>query len=147
MIKSISGLNRVIFILFISTGFMSVYYLGYTSGKASPPEGVSSLSLQEAQRNTNKYLNSNPRAYNGVVNALVIDIQQYNAMGEILKNSVETSGFRIYYGLDDNNHPVRIIVGFGPTGRDNLNYLVSTSANLSGLCPPVCDNPGGTLGQ
>ncbi len=126
---------------------VSVYYIGYSSGKSAPPQGTNTVSLADAKRYTQNYQKSNPYVMNGPVNALVIDMAQYNAMTQVLQNTVSTTGFRMYFGRDDSNQPLCIVAGMGETGHDITTYLVSTSSNSSGICPPVCDNPSGTLGE
>ncbi|HRY33674.1 MAG TPA: hypothetical protein P5531_11970 [Bacteroidales bacterium] len=131
---------------FILSGFvllLSSYFIGYSAGKSAPAGDVNTVTLQQAQRYTEKYRTTAPMTHDGIVNALVVDVQQYNAMTDILQHSVGTAGFRIYFGVDDNNQFVRVVSGFGPNGKDNTNYLMATSTSYSGLCPPVCDSPGG----
>ncbi|MHC1707398.1 MAG: hypothetical protein AB9842_07740 [Bacteroidales bacterium] len=126
---------------------LSAYYLGYSSGSSAPPAGLNPVNLQDARRFTQNYQKSNPYVMNGPVNALVIDMDQYNAMTQVMQNTVSAAGFRLYYGRDDNNNPLCIVAGIGGSGRDITTYLISTSSGSSGICPPVCDSPSGTLGE
>jgi len=145
MKKSVT-LRRSALILLSLVVLSSVYFAGYSSGKLSPAAG-GNVSLEEAQRYQSNYLKNSPISHNGVVNALVIDIQQFNAMAEIMQQSSGTTGFRIYYGQNDQNQAVRIVAGFGQGGRDNTSHLIATGAGTSGLCPPVCDSPSGNIGE
>jgi len=126
---------------------MATYYIGYTRGKAAPVNAPVSTSVEQARGYFKKYLNTSPLEFNGTVKALVVDMEQYQAMKEILENTSGTEGFRIYYGIDDNNQFVRMVVGISAEGRDKVDYIRTTSTMRSGLCPPICDSPNGVLGE
>jgi hypothetical protein len=144
--KKSNTLRRSALILVSLVVLSTVYVAGYSSGRLSPAAG-GTVSLEEARRYQSNYQKNSPITHSGIVNALVIDIEQFNAMADIMQQSSGTTGFRVYYGLNDNNQPVRIVSGFGQSGKDNTSNLIATGAGTSGLCPPVCDSPSGTIGE
>ena len=119
-----------------------VYSAGYSRGSGMTPTAPETVSLQDARRYANQYLASNPASLNNVVKAIVVDIDQYQAMSQILNQNSGTTAFRIYYGIDDNNKSVRMVVGIKSDGRDNTASIYATNAWMSGICPPICDEAG-----
>jgi hypothetical protein len=73
------------------------------------------------------------------VKALVLNLEQYYAMGLILNADSTVMGFRIYMGATDstNTNPVMMVVGYGTP--DHTTTIYSTSKPGSGLCPTLCD--------
>ena len=71
--------------------------------------------------------------------AIVVNLQQYYAMGLILNADTTVSGFRIYMGATDstNTNPVMMVVGFG--SPDHTETIYTTSADNAGTCPYICD--------
>jgi|GEM_PF-1696024 len=124
-----------------------VFYFGFSFGRASAPINGNVITVQDAKRYFSNYKTNAPVSHDGIVNAMIVDIAQYEAMKMVLQNVNGTTGFRIYYGLDDKNQNVRMVAGIGADGKDQTNYIVATSVLSSGLCPPVCDSPSGGPGE
>ena len=121
---------------------VGVYAAGYSKGSGMSPIAPETISLQDARRYASQYMAGNPASYNNVVKALVVDLDQYQAMTQILNQNPATTAFRIYYGVDDNNKSLRMVVGIKSDGKDNTASIYSTNTWMSGLCPPICDESG-----
>jgi len=71
--------------------------------------------------------------------AFTINLQQYNAMGLILKAIPSAHGFRIYMGAQG-TPTNRILMVVGTGSPDKTGTIYATSATGTGPCPIVCDN-------
>lgn len=89
-----------------------------------------SVSLKEASRWTRKY---REEAGQGTIKGGFFG---GNAVKQLLDQE-KAVGLRYYYGINDEDQPVLILVGVDNEGRDLVSGYV---AELSGLCPPDCDN-------
>jgi hypothetical protein len=124
---------------FMSGMFAGALLLGILSfSSPNPPMDIITAADAHAY-----YLNYMGRAlpYNNVIKGYVIDIEQYNAMGQIIKDNPQLAGFRIYNGIDNNSTNLGIVVGVTSQGLDYISgKIYKTVARSVGPCPPVCDN-------
>ena len=68
------------------------------------------------------------------------NLVQLVAMNSLAKENSALTGFRIYYGKDNNARKIGIVVGVDNMGKDAVkNTIFNTDAPVSSPCPPICD--------
>ena len=78
--------------------------------------------------------------FNQVIKGFTVDKPQLDAMNSIAKENQDLTGFRIYFGKDNNGKKIGIVVGVDSSGKDALkNTIFSTDSPISSPCPPICD--------
>ena len=101
------------------------------------PDQPHDISLADACRFTKKYREGT--LFNGLNGGFF----GKKAIQDILDQE-DCAGIRYYYGVDDTNNPVLILVGVTGDGFDMKDGLL---AELSVPCPYVCDNTSPLIGK
>jgi tricorn protease-like protein len=71
----------------------------------------------------------------------MVDKAQLDAMNNLFKENPTLSGFRIYFGKDNDAKKVGIVIGVDASGKDMLKSTIfSTDSPVSSPCPPICDS-------
>ena len=134
---------------FTSIGFITGIVLGisifgllsFTSGPATPAPGSGIIAITPAQANSffKSYM-SGAASFNNVIKGFTVDKAQLEAMNTISRENPNLTGFRIYFGRDNNARKVGIVVGVDNTGMDAVkNSIFDTDSPISSPCPPICD--------
>lgn len=126
------GLSAIVVLL-----LGAVYSLGFSAGNAAPPANTA-ISSETANVFFKNYYNS-ARSVNSVIKGFSIDMEQYNAMSQIIQQGRSVSGFKIYFGLDNSNSPLGLVVGVNGNGAEITTMIMSTSAGTLASCPIACD--------
>ena len=128
------------------TGIISVISIvGLLAFKNAPAtsasgSGIAPISATDANQYFKNYI-AGATSYNHVIDGLVIDKTQLDAMNAIAQENTSLTGFRIYFGKDNNSNNVAIVVGVNSSGKDAVgNTIYSTASYSTNACPPVCDN-------
>ena len=132
--------------LVILTGIISgISIVGLLAFKNAPAtsasgSGIAPISATDANQYFKNYI-AGATSYNHVIDGLVIDKTQLDAMNAIAQENTSLTGFRIYFGKDNNSNNVAIVVGVNSSGKDAVgNTIYNTASYSTNACPPVCDN-------
>ena len=107
------------------------------------PPSAAIITTSQANNYLKAYL---LRPFSNVVppKGVAIDMDQYTTMGILKAANPNVVAFKIYYGIDENNTNVGIVLGMDVNGKDITNGSASgkvysvTSKKLA-PCPPICD--------
>lgn len=125
----------------------SMYLIGRVSAtQAPPPAPYQKVDLQVAENATSTFM-ATARTPNSPVHGFSINMDQYNAMGQLAVSESGISGFRVYFGEDQNHQDIMVVVGVNSMGSDILNSIYTASAASSGLCPTICDAASPLMGN
>jgi hypothetical protein len=132
----------LVFLAGIVSGISIVGLLAFKNAPApsASGSGIAPISSTDANQYYKNYLAS-ATIYNHVIDGLVIDKTQLDAMNAIFQENNSLTGFRIYFGKDNNSNNVAIVVGVNGSGKDAVgNTIYNTVSYSTNACPPVCDN-------
>jgi hypothetical protein len=136
-------------IFFTSVGFLTgivsgisiMGILAFSNGPApsNPGPGNSVISTAVANTYFKNYM-AGAATFNQVIKGFTIDKSQLDAMNSIANENSLLTGFRIYFGKDNNAQKIAIVVGVDSNGKDAVtNTIYNTSAPINNPCPPICD--------
>lgn len=126
----------------LAIGYGLAIMISYTSIPACP----NATTVAAATENLGRYM-QDPVLNTTGVEALVIDMADYNAMTCILNAKLGNDAFRIYFGKTASGSLIRSIVGVMPNNSDNTVKMYQTSPVHPALCPPICDIAGPLSGN
>ncbi|MEI6883668.1 MAG: hypothetical protein WCO02_04230 [Bacteroidota bacterium] len=132
----------LVFLTGIVSGISIVGLLAFQNAPAPSASGggMTPISTVDANQYFKNYL-AGAANYNQVIDGLVIDRTQLDAMNAIAQENSGLTGFRIYFGKDNNSNSVAIVVGINSSGKDAVgNTIYNTPSGSTNACPPVCDN-------
>ena len=122
-------------------GITTIVFLSFTNGPAAPAPGAGAVRLSAAEAHTFfvSYI-SGAVPYNQVMKGFNVGKSQLDAMNAIAAENPSLTGFRIYFGKDNDSRTIGIVVGVDNTGIDAIkNSIFSTDGAKPGPCPPICD--------
>ena len=127
------------FLAGIVSGISIIGLLAFTNNSASPGPGNSAIPATVANTYFKNYM-AGATVYNQVIKGFTIDKTQLDAMNSIAAENSLLTGFRIYFGKDNNAQKIAIVVGIDASGRDAVtNTIYNSMATSNNPCPPICD--------
>jgi hypothetical protein len=118
---------------------------------SKPPESsapASNISLANAKSYYRNYLSGTPVTVVGAFKGFAVDLDAWSAMNMIMSQNSKVKGFRVYFGVDNSNNKIGIVVGIDNTGHDIATDAPPTiylSSRTYDPCPPICDAPSPIL--
>jgi hypothetical protein len=120
-------------------------FLMITGSKPAEPLPPQTVSRDVARTDLNRFVNSPQRLLLYLsptdiqpLKGIPVDLDGMRAMEAIYANNNNVTGFKVYFGIDNNNRRVSIIVGLTDnTHADFANIMESTRSYDP--CPTICD--------
>ncbi|MCX6249427.1 MAG: hypothetical protein NTX61_01625 [Bacteroidetes bacterium] len=135
-------LTVVGFVTGLASGISVIGLLAFSS--AAGPSGSASVISPVTAANANIYFKNylaGAASFNQVIKGFTLDKAQLDAMNSIAKENSLLTGYRIYFGKDNNARKIAIVVGVDANGTDAVNNTIyNTTAISFNPCPPVCDS-------
>lgn len=110
---------------------------------------VLSFSLEEGEENSpitleqaQTFFSRNKQAttpFGGGLNGVAITTDMLNALNAVSNNVEGESGYRCYFGMDENSNSVSVVVAIDDRNVDLVSYIESGEAGLFSTCPTICD--------
>ena len=122
-------------------GISILVFSAFTNGPkpSVTGSGVSPVTATDANKFVKNYL-AGAANFNQVIKGFTIDRTQLDAMNKIIQENTGLTGFRIYFGTDNNSHKIALVVGVDNNGNDAVNNTIyNTDSHLTNPCPPICD--------
>ena len=139
-----SGLFKTLFFAALA---ITVYSFGVENGKdLMSGQQESTIDVEQAKTFFTSYYNQ-AQPYSGIPKGVTIDINQYNAMKTAVESNADLSGFVIYYGINNQQNYVSMVVPLNESGSEMTGSIYSTERDIMGFCPMACDRTsaiGGT---
>ena len=127
--------RKLILGLAITIAFAGAFAVGYSIGNQAPAGRIDAVTA-------NSYFKKYYRTATSVsapLKGFSIDMAQFDAMGQIIQQAHGVRSFRVYFGHDENNSRLGMVVGVDQAGTELSSMILSTSAGTLESCPLVCD--------
>lgn len=129
------------FLTGITMGVSILVFSAFTNGPkpSGPDAGISPVTANDANKFVKNYM-AGAASFNQVIKGFTIDRAQLDAMNRIVQENSNLTGFRIYFGTDNNSRKIAVVVGVDDNGNDAVNNTIyTTDSHYTNPCPPICD--------
>jgi len=83
--------------------------------------------------------NRTAKSINGTIEAVYLDRQTIGDINAVLTMNQSSDGVRIYFGKDEKDNTVNLIVNTnGRKHEDDMNFILKSTGEM-GVCPEACD--------
>lgn len=106
--------------------------------KAPLLEQEGDVTAQQAKALHQAYLQSEPPAVDGPVQAIEVSASTLSIMSDVVKSNSGANGVRVYLGLDTNGDVANVVIAT-QDGKDMISGAMRLSAGEASSCPNVCD--------
>jgi len=136
-------------VTFISGIILGVSVLGLYSFTSKnnvviPMSKEKKIELKEAKTFFKNYY-KNAVTPKEALKGFAINTEQLAAFIELMNENPNLTGFRIYFGNDETEGDVSLVVGVNNSGLDETNTIYKVAARSTGPCPTICDESSGVI--
>jgi hypothetical protein len=130
LLKIVSG-------AFFAGALVLTYQLGYSNAQENEAVNYQVVNIETARAFHQSYY-TGARTPESAVRSYSINMDQYQAMSQLLGENASLGGFRVYFGKNNRNEDVSMVLGTSG-GKDVAASIFLTSPLAAGLCPSICD--------